>query len=271
MADSKKYYYLKLKDNFFESEEIKLLEKLTNGYKYSNILLKLYLKSLKSDGRLMFKDRIPYNEEMIATITNHDVDIVRQALKVFKEFNLIEILDNGAIYMLDIQNFIGESSTEADRKRLAYNKMKQEQKLLSGDLSEISPPEIEIEKEIEIKKEIDNSEQVAKPTEKNSDALSEILESEDFEQELKDKIILWLQYKKEKKSGYKPTGFKVFLKDVKKSVEKHGKDYTLQRFDYSMSKNYQGVFFETSDKQVKVEQESEYKRRMKNDTSGFYG
>ena len=133
MADSKKYYYLKLKDNFFESEEIKLLEKLTNGYKYSNILLKLYLKSLKSDGRLMFKDRIPYNEEMIATITNHDVDIVRQAMKVFKEFNLIEILDNGAIYMLDIQNFIGESSTEADRKRLAYNKMKQEQKLLSGD------------------------------------------------------------------------------------------------------------------------------------------
>ena len=114
------------------------------------------------------------------------------------------------------------------------------------------------------------SEQVAKPTEKNSDALSKILEAEDFEQELKDKIILWLQYKKEKKSGYKPTGFKVFLKDVKKSVEKHGKDYTLQRFDYSMSKNYQGVFFETSDKQVKVE-ESEYKRRMKNDTSGFYG
>ena len=118
---------------------------------------------------------------------------------------------------------------------------------------------------------LDNSEQVAKPTEKNSDALSEILEAEDFEQELKDKIILWLQYKKEKKSGYKPTGFKVFLKDVKKSVEKHGKDYTLQRFDYSMSKNYQGVFFETSEKQVKVEQESEYKRRMKNDTSGFYG
>ncbi|MGL5886584.1 MAG: phage replisome organizer N-terminal domain-containing protein, partial [Leuconostoc suionicum] len=46
MADNKKYYYIRLKDSFFDSDEIKLLESIPNdGYKFSNILLKMYLKS----------------------------------------------------------------------------------------------------------------------------------------------------------------------------------------------------------------------------------
>ena len=47
MADNRKYYYLKLKENFFDSDSIVLLEDMKDGILYSNILLKLYLKSLK--------------------------------------------------------------------------------------------------------------------------------------------------------------------------------------------------------------------------------
>ena len=50
MADNKKYYYLKLKDNFFDSDEMIVLESMPDGYIYSNILLKLYLRSLKYEG-----------------------------------------------------------------------------------------------------------------------------------------------------------------------------------------------------------------------------
>lgn len=117
MADDRKYYYLKLKDNFFESDNMILMENMKDGYLYENILLKLYLKSLKDGGRLMLNGRIPYNSQMIASITRHQVGTVEKALKVFEELELVEVLDNGVIYMLDIQNFIGESSTEADRKR----------------------------------------------------------------------------------------------------------------------------------------------------------
>lgn len=46
MADNRKYYYLKLKENFFDSDSIVLLEDMKDGILYSNILLKLYLKSL---------------------------------------------------------------------------------------------------------------------------------------------------------------------------------------------------------------------------------
>ena len=133
MPDNKKYYYLKLKDDFFESEEIKMLESMDNGYKYSNILLKLYLRSLKRDGLLMFKDKIPYNAKMIATVTGHNVNDVKQALHLFEQFDLIERLPNGVIYMMDIQNFIGKSSTEADRIRSYRNEIEKKKKeLLNG-------------------------------------------------------------------------------------------------------------------------------------------
>lgn len=131
--DGGKYFYLMLKENFYDSDDMILLEGMENGYKYSNILLKLYLKSLKDKGKLMYKDRIPYNVEMLAKITRHDIDTVRQAIRVFKEMGIIEILDNGAIFMLDIENYIGRSSTEADRRRKYDRRIAEEkQKLLEN-------------------------------------------------------------------------------------------------------------------------------------------
>ncbi|SQA20204.1 dnaD and phage-associated domain-containing protein [Streptococcus agalactiae] len=47
MADNKKYYYLKLKENFFESDEAIILESMPDGYIYSNILLQAIFKKFK--------------------------------------------------------------------------------------------------------------------------------------------------------------------------------------------------------------------------------
>ena len=151
MADNKKYYYMRLNENYFDSETQVLLESMPDGYLYSNILLKLYLKSLKNDGRLMFNDKIPYSPQMIATITRHQVGTVEKALEIFKELNIIDLIDTGAIYMLDIQNFIGKSNTEADRKR-AYRKRIETEK---GQMSLNCPLEIEKELEIELEKDIE--------------------------------------------------------------------------------------------------------------------
>lgn len=164
MSDNKKYYYLKLKDSFFESDSMIVLESMPDGYKYSNILLKLYLRSLKNEGKLMFNDRIPYNSTILAQVTRHSVGDVEKAISIFKDLDLIELLDNGAIFITDIQNFIGKSTTEADRKRDYRNKIEQEKKALlettgqmSGQNSDKNPPEKEIEKDIdkELEKETD--------------------------------------------------------------------------------------------------------------------
>ena len=55
MSDNRKYYYLKLKENYFDEDAIVLLESMQDGILYSNILLKLYLKSLKNGGKLQLK------------------------------------------------------------------------------------------------------------------------------------------------------------------------------------------------------------------------
>lgn len=157
MSDNKKYYYLKLKENFFDSEEMIILQNMPDGYLYSDILMKLYLRSLKNAGKLMFKDLIPYTPSALAQIVRHQIGTVEKALQIFQELGLIEILDNGAIYMLDIQNFIGESSTEADRKRNYRAKIQKEIKILeqaSDKCPDKSTPEIDIEKEININNNI---------------------------------------------------------------------------------------------------------------------
>lgn len=152
MADNKKYYYLKLKENFFESDEAIILESMPDGYIYSNILLKLYLRSLKNDGLLMFNNLIPYNAQMLATITRHQVGTIEKAIQIFRDLQLIEILDNGAIYMTNIQNFVGKSSTEADRIRKLRTEKNSGVQMLYKCTPEI---EIEIEKKKEKERELD--------------------------------------------------------------------------------------------------------------------
>ena len=151
MADNKKYYYLKLKENFFDSDSMVLLESMQDGILYSNILMKMYLKSLRNNGYLVLNNAIPYNAQMIATVTRHQIGTVEKALEMFKQLGLIDVLDSGTIYMSDIQLFVGKSSTEGDRKREERMKIKAEINPVIGQMSDKHPRE----KELEIAREID--------------------------------------------------------------------------------------------------------------------
>ena len=155
MADNRKYYYLKLKENYFDEDSIVLLESMQDGILYSNILLKLYLKSLKNGGKLQLDDNIPYTAQMIATLTRHQIGTVERALQIFLKLGLVEPLPDGVFYMTNIELLIGQSSTEAERKRAARleNRALSAPRTNGGHLSDIRPPEIE--RELEIEKEIE--------------------------------------------------------------------------------------------------------------------
>jgi len=89
MTESK-YYWLKLQRDFFKRSDIMVVENMPNGKEYVLFYLKLLLESISHSGELKFTDTIPYNEQMLATITNTNIDIVRSAMKVFTELHMLE-------------------------------------------------------------------------------------------------------------------------------------------------------------------------------------
>ena len=155
MSDSKKYYYLKLKETFFDNEEMKLLESQKNGVEYQNFYLKLCLLSLKNEGKLMFKDTLPYDLNMLSTILRVNIDTVKTGIELFEKLQLVKIVDTGEMFMTDIQSLAGHGSTEAERKA-EYRK-----KLQIGTKSGQSLPELELDIEKETEKEKKKAEESA--------------------------------------------------------------------------------------------------------------
>lgn len=153
MSDNKKYYYMKVKETFFDSEEMKILESQKNGEKYQNLYLKLCLLSLKADGALTFKGQMPYDIQMLSTVLRVDIDTVKTGVEIFQKLSLVDILDSGEIYMTDIQSLIGKSSTEAERIQ-KYRKSIEDKKKRTNvqQMLQKCTPEIEIEIDKEINK-----------------------------------------------------------------------------------------------------------------------
>ena len=152
MADSKKYYWLKLKRDFFKRHDIRIIEEMPNGKDYILFYLKLLLESIDHEGTLRFSDTIPYNEQMLSVVTNTNVDIVRSAMKIFVELHMMDIFDDNTIYMTEVDKLIGSETEWAKKKRLQRAKEDNVPKLSSK-----CPTEIELEKEtyIETDKEVD--------------------------------------------------------------------------------------------------------------------
>lgn len=157
MSDGK-YYWLKLKRDFFKRHDIRIVEGMPNGKEYILFYLKLLCESVDHDGCLRFSDQIPYNEDMLAIITNTNVDIVRSAVKVFTELGMMEILDDGTIFMAEVEGMIGSmaNNDNANRQRRFREKQKTEALPVRYESVTNRNESKSIEKEIEIEKEKDN-------------------------------------------------------------------------------------------------------------------
>ena len=157
MTENRRYYYLKLKEYFFNSEPMMILESMQDGLLYSNLLLKMYLMSLKSGGILLLGDHFPHTPQTIATCTRHQIGTVERGLQIFLKLGLIEILTDGAYYMTDIQLLIGQSSTEGERKKRERSRLKRQNLLPVGGVDicpptpvDKCPPILERDKDIEL-------------------------------------------------------------------------------------------------------------------------
>ena len=165
MAINKRYYWLKLREDFFQDEAISWLEEQENGKLYSLFYLKLCLKSINNNGVLVRQVGdmlIPYDAKKLGEITNTPKDTVIVALELLKRIGLVKILDNGELYLNQVQYMIGSETESTRRSRKSREKKKQQ---ISNNLDKNIPLlqcnkisnknatadiEIDIDKDIEI-------------------------------------------------------------------------------------------------------------------------
>lgn len=167
MADGQ-YYWLRLKRDFFKRHDIRIIEEMPNGKDYILFYLKLLCESVDHEGRLRFSEQIPYNDQMLATITNTDVDVVRSAVKVFSQLGMMELLDDGTYFMSEVQKMIGSTAREDHANRQKRYRERQKQKALL---------------------ECHDSVTQASLSDKNSDESKSIESDKDKEKDIKKKII----------------------------------------------------------------------------------
>jgi len=161
--DSKRYYWLKLEKDFFKRHDIRIIEGMPNGKDYIIFYLKLLCESTSHEGYLRFSETIPYNEDMLSTITNTNIDIVRSAIKVFTELQMMQIYDDGTIYFKQVEKMIGSETGQTIRKREARETKRYE----LGNSAVNLTLDIEKEKDKEIDIEIDSLKEKKIKKEKN--------------------------------------------------------------------------------------------------------
>lgn len=116
MSD-KRYYWLRLKEGFFDDKNIKFLRRQPNGDRLVIVYLQMQLKSLKTEGLIKYDKILPSCEEEIALELDEDAAIVSSAIEQLLRLGLIEKCDDQSIYMTALQELIGTETDAAERVR----------------------------------------------------------------------------------------------------------------------------------------------------------
>lgn len=180
-----RYYWLKLKRDFFKRHDIRVVEEMPNGKDYILFYMKLLVESIDHEGALRFSETIPYNSQMLSIVTNTNPDVVEKAIQIFKELKMIEVLDDGTIYMAEVARMIDSAvDTPAARKMRRYRERKkaEEQRLITGEVTNCygggneSLRDIDTDTDIEKEIEIDSVKKNIKESQPADDVSKEELE-----------------------------------------------------------------------------------------------
>ena len=154
----RKYYWIKLKKDFMNSDAVDFLMSQKNGAEYVVLYQMLCLMTVKTNGKLerqLNEVIIPYDAEKIQRDTKYfNIDTVRNALQLYIHLGLIYKDDNGCLSIADYENLVGSESSSAERvrrfrnsKALHCNDDVTDMKQISNELSNT---DIDIDKEIDI-------------------------------------------------------------------------------------------------------------------------
>lgn len=151
---AKRYYWLKLKADFFEQKEIKLLRRIAGGDTYTIIYLKMLLKSLKNEGKLFYEFYGDNFAEEISLDIDETAEDVAMTIQYLETKGLIELVEQDEYFLNKVSDMIGSESYSAERMR---NMRKRKVLQSDGNTSQSDNDVISCDEEIdiELEKEID--------------------------------------------------------------------------------------------------------------------
>lgn len=209
MARNKKYFWIKLKPDFFNDPYIKMLRRMAGGDTYTIIYLEMLVKSTHTDGMIYFQGAGVDIAEELSLMLNENVEDVRALLAYLEAKKLIthpELQED--LFLVATPDLTGSETDSAERVR-KFRKRQYQKALQSNTDVTIGNDKKELEKELEIDIKKDNVQQVEPPIPKKSKAtkLSK-QEKTDFE-------ALWQLYPR--KQG-KQQAEKAYLKAIRDGV-----------------------------------------------------
>lgn len=289
--------WIKIVTDIFDDEKMLLIESLPSADSIMVVWFKLLCLAGKTNnsGVFIFNDRIPYTDEMLASIFRRDVKIVRVALNTFESFGMIEIIDD----VITIPNWSKHQTLDAyerqkERDRLKKQKARAEKKALissksgdtSGDLSGDASGDVPaIEEEKEEDKEKEREEDIKrvpadeppspppsppenpepKPKQKRKPKAAAEVKAEpvsygSLSPRVVETVDKWLQYKAERREGYTPTGLQALITQIENNVKRSGETAVIELIEYCMSNNWKGIIFEKLKKQPQPQQQPQSPR-----------
>ena len=253
--ENKRYFWIQLKKDFFDSKAMKKLRKVPGGDTYTIIYLKMMLQSLGNDnGKLMFEGYEDDFASEIALDIDEDEDAVAVAINILKKFGLIEMVSDTEMFMTEVPALTGSETDSTIRSR------KSRALQCNADATpthRIGNTDIDIEKEkdTDTEKELDTELKTEKKTEKKKrtasptiteEKASEMMEPTRISDPVKEKVLEWLRYKRDEiHDTYKEIGFKSLLTQVEQAEQAHGATAVINQIDTAMSSSWKGMFLST--------------------------
>ncbi|KXI10415.1 phage replisome organizer protein [Peptostreptococcus anaerobius] len=118
MADNRRYYCLKLKEDFFTDKRIKRLRKISGGDTYTIIYLKLLLLSLKDSGKLYYDGvETDFIKELALTIDETEDDVMVTVNYIVAQGLMEIITENDEYFLTEIPSLIGSETASTRRSR----------------------------------------------------------------------------------------------------------------------------------------------------------
>lgn len=245
----KKYYWIKLKTDFFDQDTIDFLMGQENGAEYVVIYQMLMLKTAQQGGYLgikMAEVMVPYDIKKIVRDTKYfDYDTVTIALELFKKLGLVYEESNHILKLAGAEQLVGSESKWAEKKRI----YRDSQRTIQGQIEDNVRQDIDIDKEIEKEKdiEIDIDKDTKKKKKSTKADLNGMIDSFTENEELKDALKAFLDMRKSiKKPIQTEYAFKLALNKLKQlsdidsiriEIVNQSVEHNWQTF-YALQNNY---------------------------------